>query len=72
MSAQADGATTTFVVTRNPIVDRDGDGSVGSTDVSVTVNGVASVIANVSASAGQVTLLNAPAAGATVLITYGY
>ncbi len=72
VSAQADGATTTFTVTRKPIVDRNGDGIVNASDVNVQVDGSAYSVVTISAATGTVTLSSAPPAGATVLITYAY
>ncbi|MEE9199335.1 MAG: hypothetical protein V3U26_06005 [Dehalococcoidia bacterium] len=72
VSAQADGTNTIFTVNRKPIADRNGDGLVNSSDVNVDVDGSAYVVVAMNVGTGEITLSNAPPAGATVLITYSY
>jgi len=72
LSKQADGVNTLFYVFNVPIVDGT-NGGIATTDVSkvsVKVNGLSVSVASVDGQSGTITLMAAPAAGATVLFTY--
>jgi hypothetical protein len=72
VSNQVTGENRVFQITMYPIVTGNGTGTV-STDpstVSATINGDAAPVASVDGANGLVYLVNIPAAGDTVLITY--
>jgi len=74
VSAQADGSNVLFYTAHKPIVDGRGSGTptTSITDVVVKVNGLLANISEVSGIEGTVTLLTAPAGGATVTVSYWF
>lgn len=74
LSDQADGSNVVFKTNYNPIVDGTGGGIITNTvaDISVTVNGNTVTPTSISGTSGTFVLSTAPAASATVLVTYYY
>jgi hypothetical protein len=72
VSDQGDGSNTVFKVFNTPIVDGTNGGvtSTSTSDVTVTVDGVAATVSAIDGAAGTVTLASAPASNAVVLVTY--
>lgn len=72
VSSQFDGTNRTFTVARYPIVDGSGNGTITNdpNNVEVTVDGVPSVIVQVTGLTGEVQLQSIPIAGSVVKVSY--
>lgn len=67
-----DGTTTVFYTKNTPIIDRNGDDTVTTTDVVVYVNGTAVSVSTIDAASGKITLAAAPALNAVVTVSYDW
>ncbi len=72
LTGSADGSNKIFYAPRTFIVDRNYDDALNSDDVVVYVNNVAVTVEAVNGITGAITLVAAPANGATVKATYAY
>lgn len=68
----ADGTNTIFTTRKAPLSDTAYDDAVDNSDVVAYVNGSAVPVKGVNADTGAITLVSAPANGATVLLTYRF
>lgn len=68
----ANGTNKAFTTTHKPLSDTNYDDTVDASDVLVLVNGSPAEVATVNASNGVITLKNAPAVDAQMLIDYRY
>lgn len=67
-----DGTNKAFTVSRKPLADSNYDDAIDANDVLVLVNGNPAEVDSVDILKGIITLKNAPAEGASVLIDYRY
>jgi len=74
LSSQADGTNKVFKTNYVPIVDGTGGGIITNSvaDITVKVNGSTVTPSSIAGTSGTFQLSSAPAAGATVLVTYYY
>jgi hypothetical protein len=72
LTGTADGSNKVFYTDHQGITDSNDDDQIDNTDVTVYVNGTAAGVAGVDEVTGKITLVAAPANGATVTADYYY